>query len=335
MPPALIERAALAFLVSAGVCLALGPSTIKWLTAQKFRQPFRHEDCPPLKPLHEQKQGTPTMGGLFVLAAALAAALLCGAWIGREGALMLLAVVGLGLLGGIDDWQKFRLPNAAGLPKRLKLLVALALGAAVGVCTANPLWGYRELVVPWMSRRIDAGMWWVPLSMGVVAGSAHAVNLTDGMDGLAAGLLVVAFAALGVLAGVETQAGAITPMVMMWCACFAGACAAFLWFNSHPAAVFMGDVGALGLGAGLGTAALLSHQALGLLLIGGVFVAEAGSVMLQVASYKWRNKRRIFRVAPLHHHVELGGVGEQTVVARFWVVGLLLAAAAVHAMTRS
>jgi phospho-N-acetylmuramoyl-pentapeptide-transferase len=114
--------------------------------------------------------------------------------------------------------------------------------------------------------------------------------------------------------------------VTLWCAALAGACAAFLWFNGHPASVFLGDVGALGLGGALGTAALLSHQALALLVVGGVFVAEAGSVMLQVASYRWRNGRRIFRVAPLHHHVELGGVAETHVVTRFWIVGLLLAA---------
>jgi len=168
--------------------------------------------------------------------------------------------------------------------------------------------------------RVEPGALWVPLAMSVIAGCAHAVNLTDGMDGLAPGCLAIAFIVLGVLALPHG------PWLTVWCASLAGACIGFLWFNSAPASVFLGDVGALGLGGALGVLALLSHAVLALVIIGGVFVAETLSVMLQVASYRWRNGRRIFRVAPLHHHFQVGGVSEPKLVVRFWIIGLLLAA---------
>jgi phospho-N-acetylmuramoyl-pentapeptide-transferase len=185
------------------------------------------------------------------------------------------------------------------------------------------LGGADRIAVPWTAWTVELGRAWIPLSMVVVAGCAHAVNLTDGMDGLAAGCLAMAFLVIGAVAGTR---GSASEAVVPWCAALAGACVGFLWFNSFPASVFMGDVGALGLGAALGTVALLSQAALWLVVVGGVFVAEALSVMLQVASYKWRNKRRIFRVAPLHHHFHLGGWSEPKVIVRFWIAGVLLAA---------
>jgi len=155
------------------------------------------------------------------------------------------------------------------------------------------------------------------------------VNLTDGMDGLAAGCVAVALSVIGLWVVLGDPAH---HTVVTWCASLAGACTGFLWFNSFPASVFLGDVGSLGLGAALGTISLLTHTALWLVLIGGVFVAEALSVILQVASYKWRNQRRIFRVAPLHHHVHLGGVSEPKVTVRFWLVAVLLAMFALMVM---
>jgi phospho-N-acetylmuramoyl-pentapeptide-transferase len=158
--------------------------------------------------------------------------------------------------------------------------------------------------------------------MLIVAGCSHAVNLTDGMDGLAAGCVAIALLAIGVWA---LHSGAHNRAVVLWCAALPGACVGFLWFNSFPASVFLGDVGALGLGAALAALSLLTHTALWLPVIGGVFVVEAVSVMLQVASYKWRGKRRAFRVAPLHHHFHLGGISEPKLIVRFWIVGVVLA----------
>ena len=173
-----------------------------------------------------------------------------------------------------------------------------------------------------MRRTVELGWLWIPFAMLVVTGCAHAVNLTDGMDGLAAGCVAIALSVIGLLlVTVDPQSQALLP----WCASLAGACVGFLWFNSFPASVFLGDVGALGLGGALAAISLLSHTALWLLVVGGVFVVEALSVMLQVASYKWRNKRRIFRVAPLHHHFHLGGLSEPKIIVRFWITGLMLA----------
>ena len=168
----------------------------------------------------------------------------------------------------------------------------------------------------------------MPLAMLVVAGCAHAVNLTDGMDGLAAGCVAIALATVGLWA----LGDGTTPQAMVaWAAALAGACVGFLWFNSFPASVYLGDVGALGLGAALAALSVFSRTALWLALIGGVFVVEALSVMLQVASYKWRNKQRIFRVAPIHHHFHLGGISEPKLIIRFWIIGVLLAMAGLTA----
>ena len=328
-----ISRPCVAFVASAVACVCLGRPVIRAFISLKWTQPFRHDDCPQLKPLHEQKRGTPTMGGLFVLAMAVGVAILLGGLDRLDGWLTLLAVAGMGLLGYMDDLLKIRFADAKGLKKRPKLIVALGLGAVIGWLTFNPSLGYREVALPWIASRVDVGWLWIPLAMAVIAGSAHAVNLTDGMDGLAAGTLTVAFSAFALLALAQSGDVEQGRVLATWCASFAGASAGFLWFNAHPAAVFMGDVGALGLGAALGVLALLSHQALGLVIVGGVFVAEALSVMLQVASYRWRNGRRIFRVAPLHHHVELGGVSAQSVVVRFWLAGVVLAALGILAFS--
>ena len=335
-----VERVATIFLASAVGCLLLGRRAIEGLIAMRWRQPMRHEDCPPLKPLQEDKQGTPTMGGILVLGIASGVAAVCGGLSRFEGWLVLGASVALGIVGLSDDRLKLTRPNAAGLRCLPKLIMALGVGGIVGLVLADPRLGYRQILAPWLGRGIEPGWLWVPLAAVVVAGCSHAVNLTDGMDGLAVGMLAIAFGVVGMVGAdlqlsMGAQGGSGQLIVAIWCASLAGACVGFLWFNCFPASVFLGDVGALGLGAALGVLALLSHAALALLVVGGVFVAEALSVILQVASYRWRHQRRIFRVAPLHHHFHLGGMAEQKVVVRFWIVGLLLAALGLTAFARS
>lgn len=316
--------AALVFVLGAGACLALGRLAIPWLRTHGVT-PTRYDDCPPLQAYQESKRAVPTMGGMFVLAAAVLAAIAGGALPHRDGWITLLSMAGLGVVGLWDDCLKFGGVNATGLRTWPKLLAALGIGAGVGVAILYGPGGGRSVAVPWLGRHVDLGWGWVPFAMLVVAGSAHAVNLTDGMDGLAAGCLAIAFAGLGFMAAGDMVDGANGALVR-WCAALAGACVGFLWFNSFPASVFLGDVGALGLGAALAVISLLSGSALWLLLIGGIFVAEALSVMLQVASYKWRGKRRVFRVAPIHHHFHLGGIGEPKLIVRFWIAGAVLAA---------
>ena len=317
-----VGEAALIFLVSAGACLLMGRLVIRALAGTQGVAPARYEDCPPLLSYQETKQDTPTMGGLLVLGIGILVAALTGGLMRREGWLVLGAVTALGAVGLFDDWLKFRGPNAIGIRSVPKLLAALAIGAALGIASISGPESYGTLELPWARQTVELGWAWVPFAMVVVAGCAHAVNLTDGMDGLAAGCVAIALSVLGVwaLAG-DPRSRVLVP----WCASLAGACVGFLWFNSFPASVFLGDVGALGLGAALGAVSLLLHTALWLPIIGGVFVIEALSVMLQVASYKWRGKRRIFRVAPLHHHFHLGGTSEPKLIVRFWIAGAMLA----------
>jgi phospho-N-acetylmuramoyl-pentapeptide-transferase len=261
------------------------------------------------------------MGGLFVLLAAVLVAAMAGGLAHREGWIVLGAIVGLAAVGLWDDCLKVRGRNAAGLRKTPKLMVALAVGGAIGTAFPMTAASYNVIEIPWLQRTIDLHWAWVPFAMIVMAGCSHAVNLTDGLDGLAAGSVAIVLAILGLLVLAGDPRGRV---LVPWCASVAGACVGFLWFNAFPASVFLGDVGSLGLGAAVGAISLLSHSALWLLIIGGVFVAEALSVLLQVASYRWRGKRRIFRVAPLHHHFHLGGIAEPKLIVRFWIVGLLL-----------
>ena len=292
--------------------MAVGRLAIPVLIRAQRVAPARYEDCPPLLAYQERKQGTPTLGGLFVLFVGIAVALAAGGLSHQDGWIVLGAVLAMGVVGLVDDGLKFRGVNARGLRMKPKLLMTFAVGAVVGLFSQS-----SRLPVGTAS---SLGWLWVPFAMVVLAGCAHAVNLADGMDGLAAGCVAIALAVLGLLAVQATGSRAL----VVWCASLSGACLGFLWFNSFPAQVFLGDVGALGFGAALGTLGLLTRHALCLLIIGGIFVAEALSVMLQVASYKWRGRRRIFRVAPIHHHFHLGGISEPKLIVRFWIVGAML-----------
>ena len=307
----------------------VGRFAIRWLTAARLVQPVRYEDCPPLMTYQHAKQGTPTMGGLPLLLVGCLIAVLAGGLAHGTGWLVLLAILSIGSVGLIDDLLKFRGANSVGLRCLPKLAVPLAVGGVVGVEALAGGGASRVVEIPWLGRAVDLGWGWIPFAMVVMAGCAHAVNLTDGMDGLAVGCAAVALVALGVLALADPRSCVLVP----WCASLAGASVGFLWFNSFPASVFLGDVGALGLGAALGAISLLTQTSLWLLIIGGVFVVETLSVILQVGSYKWRNRRRIFRVAPLHHHFHLGGMSEPKLIVRFWIVGLLLAALAFTGLT--
>lgn len=316
-----LGEVALVFLAGAGLSLACGPAAIRWLSRTQCIQPARYEDCPPLLSYQATKRGTPTMGGLLVLLVGVLVAAAAGGLTHRDGWLVLSAAVGLGAVGLCDDVLKFRRQNAAGMRSLPKLVVAFAIGAVLGVSVSSRSGSYEVLEIPWLQRTVELGWGWVPFAMLVVAGCAHAVNLTDGMDGLAAGCVAIALSVLGLVALSGDPRGRV---LVPWCASFAGACVGFLWFNSFPASVFLGDVGALGLGAVVAAVSLLTHTTLLLLVIGGVFVAEALSVILQVVSYKCRGGRRIFRVAPLHHHFHLGGLSEPKLITRFWIVGLVL-----------
>jgi len=327
-------RSAYAAITALLVCYVIGPSLIDWLRRGKLGQRVRAEG----PQSHLSKEGTPTMGGLLILTAIVVPCLLWGNLHSRSLWLALLATVWLGAIGFLDDYLRVVKGYPKGLLGRYKLAGQIVLGLAVGLTLLwlpEPGLPATTTHVPFLKFRfVDFGLLFVPFVVLVITGSSNAVNLTDGLDGLASGLVAIAaltFAGLCYLSGhakfsayLNISFLAYSGELTVFCAAVLGASLGFLWYNCHPADIFMGDTGSLALGGALGTVAVLIKREFWLLLVGGVFVAEALSVMIQVASFKlWG--RRVFRMSPLHHHFELKGWAESRVVLRFYIVGALLA----------
>ena len=327
-------RASLAALAAFLLALWLGPRLIAWLR-RRFREP-NTSPSPDIERLHQAKHSTPTMGGLFIVAGLIGGAAIFGDLANRYLLLAVLLAVGLAAIGAADDLIKLR-ALARGLSARRKLLAQTAVATLVAVLlyqvhaqTPDGL----TLRLPLTDASLPLGLWFIPLAVLVIIGSSNAVNLTDGLDGLAGGCLIFAAGAMTVVVYVAGHAelaeylhvpripgsGEMTVLA----AAMIGAVLGFLWFNCHPAQVFMGDTGALPLGGLLGMLALVARQELLLVCIGGVFVAEALSVILQVVAHRWR-RRRIFLCAPLHHHFQLKGWAESKIVVRFWIAAALCA----------
>jgi phospho-N-acetylmuramoyl-pentapeptide-transferase len=305
---------------------------IRWLAEYQVGQRVR-SDGPQT---HLTKAGTPTMGGALILAAIVAATLLWADLSNRFVWVVLLVTVAFGLIGFWDDYLKLVVGNTRGLIARYKYFwqSVAGLGAAVALYVTAQAPADTTLYVPFFKQVvIPLGVLFIPLTYFVIVGSSNAVNLTDGLDGLAIMPAVLVAGALGVFAyasgnvvfsgylGIPYIAGAGEVLVI--CAAIFGAGLGFLWFNTYPAQVFMGDIGALALGAALGVIAVVVRQELVLFIMGGVFVMETVSVILQVASFKLRGKR-IFRMAPIHHHFELKGWAEPKVIVRFWIITVIL-----------
>ncbi|MBF7083246.1 phospho-N-acetylmuramoyl-pentapeptide-transferase [Desulfallas sp. Bu1-1] len=310
-----------AFVIALVIALALGPVFIPLLRRLKFGQNIR--DDGPAR--HLKKAGTPTMGGVIFVFATLAAGLVAGR--GNPDTLVVLgALLGFGLIGFLDDFIKVALKRSLGLRAREKLLGQVLLAALLGVLVITVLGRGTAVTIPFGAlftgneAALDWGPWfYVLFSTFLVVGMANAVNLTDGLDGLAAGITVVVAAAFAVVG-----LGSGKPGVALAMTALAGGCLGFLFYNRHPARVFMGDTGSLALGGALGAAAVITGNELLLLVIGGVFVLETLSVMLQVFSFQVFG-RRIFRMSPLHHHFELGGWSEVRVVRTFWLASIFFA----------
>jgi phospho-N-acetylmuramoyl-pentapeptide-transferase len=348
-------RAVLACMTALVISFVIGPRMIGWLARMKIGQAVR-DDGPQT---HLVKAGTPTMGGALILVSIIVTTLLWGDLDNRFVWIVLLVTVGFGAVGWVDDWRKVVHRNPSGLSARAKLfwqsLIALVAAVWLAFAVSAPdNVQFARLLVAWvqsgfnvdLSPRADLivplfksityplGVWgFIALTYFVIVGTSNAVNLTDGLDGLAIMPTVMIGAALGVFAYVSGNAifakylqfpyiaGAGELAVI--CGAIAGAGLGFLWFNAYPAEVFMGDVGALALGAALGTIAVIVRQEIVLFIMGGVFVVETLSVMIQVASFKLTG-RRVFRMAPIHHHYELKGWKENQVVVRFWIITMLL-----------
>jgi phospho-N-acetylmuramoyl-pentapeptide-transferase len=325
-------RAVFATMTALLISFLVGPAMIRKLTIYKIGQSVR-DDGPQT---HLVKAGTPTMGGALILVAIGITTLLWADLTNRLVWVVLTVTLGFGVVGWVDDYRKVVYRNPKGLPSRWKYFWQSVLGLAAALYLgASSLPAQTEFIVPFFKQvAYPLGViGFVVLTYFVIVGTSNAVNLTDGLDGLAILPTVMVGSALGVFAYVAGNAvfskylgfpyipgaGELT----VFCAALAGAGLGFLWFNAYPAEVFMGDVGALALGAALGTVAVIVRQEIVLFIMGGVFVVETLSVMLQVASFKLTGKR-IFRMAPLHHHYELKGWKENQVVVRFWIITMLL-----------
>lgn len=330
-------------LLAAGFSLTLaiwlGPMFIRWLRRLAIGQEVR-DDGPES---HEKKQGTPTMGGTLILFCAVIPTLLWMDLQNRYVWFVLIVFTGYGLVGFIDDYRKVALKNTKGLPGRYKLIGQAFFGtvAMLYLFWATPY--SSELTFPFVKPALfapDIGWFYIPFALLVLIATSNSLNLTDGLDGLAIVPTVISGSVFGILAyasgatlsglniadylRIPHTPGAAELAIL--CGALCGSGLGFLWYNAHPAEMFMGDVGSLSLGGALGALAIVTKNEIVSAVIHGVFVAEAMSVILQVGSYKLR-KKRIFRMAPLHHHFELAGWPEPKVIVRFWIVSVLLALA--------
>lgn len=325
-------RAIFATLTALAIALLLGPYVIRKLQEKQIGQSVR-DDGPKS---HLSKSGTPTMGGALILLAISVSTLLWGDLSSHYVWVVLLVTLATGLVGFIDDYRKVVQKNSRGLPARWKMFwqSAIALTAVVYLYSTAASPAETTLIIPFFKGiALDLGVLYIVLGYFVIVGSSNAVNLTDGLDGLAILPTVMVGGALGACAYLVGHVNfaeylflpylAGVGEVTIFCGALVGAGIGFLWFNTYPAQVFMGDVGSLALGAALGVLAIIVRQEILLFIMGGIFVAETVSVILQVASFKMTGKR-IFRMAPLHHHFELKGWPEPRVIVRFWIITLFL-----------
>ncbi len=335
-------RASLAAITALLFSFVIGPRIIRKLHQHQMGEEIRHDG----PESHQAKRGTPTMGGLIILAAVGISVLLWGKLGNFYIQMVFLATLWMGVVGFVDDYLKVVKKMKRGLIGRYKLIGQISLGLLLGsLIYFNPEFVARGIndntSVPFFKNlEIDFGILYIPLVVFVITGFSNAVNLTDGLDGLATGLIAIsmlAFAGISYVTGHAVFSDYLNIIFLpgsgeltVYSLAIVGAAMGFLWYNAHPAEVFMGDTGSLALGATLGAVAVLVKKEIVLLLIGGVFVAETASVIIQTSYFKYTRKkygegRRIFKMAPLHHHFELKGWAESKVVVRLWIIGILLA----------
>ena len=331
-------RTIYAILTALLITLILGPCLIEKLQTLNVKQYIR-EDGPST---HLNKSGTPTMGGILILFSLTIATLFWGDLTNIYIWIALLTTWGLGIIGIIDDLKKLRSKSSDGVSPRFKLCGQILLGAALGTFLYLSPDFDKSLTIPFFKTiSINLGIFYILFVIVLIVGTSNAVNLTDGLDGLAIGLVLIVtttYLLFSYFSGHIKIANYLqipyipgSGELTIFCGALFGAATGFLWFNTYPAQVFMGDVGSLALGGALGTVAIITKHEILLAIVGGVFVAEALSVILQVTSYKLR-KKRIFAMAPLHHHYELKGWAEPKIIVRFWIVAAFLALVAISTL---
>lgn len=333
-------RSAAAALTALIISFVLGPYVIAWLRKLKVGQHVRNDG----PQSHLSKQGTPTMGGILIIAALVLSIFLWSDLSNKYVWVVLFAILAFGGIGMRDDYIKLVKKQSQGLRAWEKSALQVGASLLIGLFLyyfSGDLQA-AHLTVPFVKKLvIDLGLFYIPFAIIVMVGSSNAVNLTDGLDGLAIGLVGIAATANAIIVYIggnrliadylKIQYIAGSGELTVCCGAMLGACLGFLWYNAHPAEVFMGDTGSLSLGAALGALALVTKHELILVIVGGIFVVEALSVMLQVGSFKLRGKR-IFKMAPIHHHFEQIGWPESKVIVRFWIVGIILALVAIASL---
>lgn len=297
------------------ILIVFGPGLIKGLQYLNFGQQIRGEG----PTAHMKKKGIPTMGGVLIILAVLVSSFLL---LNLKSDIIwaLITTLGLGFVGFLDDIIKIRSKRSLGLRAREKLLGQILIGLLLAIYVAFYSKIGTIILIPIIGCVIDLGYWIIPFIVFIVVGFSNAVNLTDGLDGLASGVTLIVVSAFAVLVSAMGF-----DQLSLYGLIIAGACLGFIWFNSHPAQVFMGDVGSLALGGAVSSLAVLSGTEFYLVIIGGVYVLEAISVILQVMYFKYTKGKRLFRMTPIHHHYELTGLSEGKIVARFWICSIILA----------
>jgi len=328
-------RASMAAVTSFAICVVFGPAIIRQLKKLEIGQYVRKEHVESLYPLHSQKEGTPTMGGILILIAVMAASVL---WCRLDNDYVLLAMGGMvwmGMIGLADDLIKLKNKSAKGVQAATKLAGQALLALIVGLFVIHSKAIGSGLYVPFLKNAVaNLGVFYILFVLLVVLGATNAVNLTDGLDGLAIGCVTFITVTYAVISYVTGHAGLSKYLqvfylpgsgeLTVFCAALTGAGLGFLWFNSHPAAVFMGDTGSLALGGSLAVVSVLIKKEILLVIAGGVLVAEALSVIFQVFFFKTRG-RRLFLMAPVHHHFQIKGLHESKITVRFWIIAAILA----------
>jgi phospho-N-acetylmuramoyl-pentapeptide-transferase len=331
-------RTIYAILTALLISFVIGPWLIEKLRTFQIQQVIR-KDVPAR---HLVKNGTPTMGGSLILMAVLIPTLFWSDLTSGYIWIVLLITLGFGVLGFLDDYKKIRDKNGIGIRARYKFPIQMAMGLVASLILFSTIDHDSRLIFPFFKKITpDLGNWYILFSALVIVGSANAVNLTDGLDGLAIGPYLIASATFMLfcyLAGNFRFAAYLQiPFVRgsaeltILCGALVGSSLGFLWYNTYPAQVFMGDMGSLSLGAALGTIAVVTKQEFLLVIVGGIFVIEVLSVMIQVISYRLRGKR-VFRMAPIHHHFELKGWAEPKIIVRFWIIGIILGLVAISTL---
>ena len=331
-------RAIYATVTALLMTLLLGPLFIAKLKKIGCSQKVR-DDGPST---HLIKEGTPTSGGLLILFSIIVSSLLWADITNHYIWIMLFSLSGMGVIGFIDDYKKIKFGNSKGLKAKEKIFFQIIVASIIAVLLYMEPNFNTQLTIPFFKNILpDLGPFYPIFVVFVIVGASNAVNLTDGLDGLAIGLVLIVSATYLLFAYITGHFGLAeylkitfipgTGELTIVCGAMVGACMGFLWYNSHPAQVFMGDVGSLALGGSLGTVAIITKHEILLAVVGGVFVIEALSVIFQVGSFKLR-KKRIFQMAPIHHHFELSGWAESKIIVRFWIVGIVLALLAISTL---